>query len=472
MKLLLIILSLTISLAMPAQKSTKLFGTWEGKINVGISLRLVFNFTKDSAGNITGTAYSPDQGNKEIPCSDIYIQNDSIFLGIQSLKVSYAGKFINDSTIKGKLTQGQTVDLTLQKVLQATKLSRPQSPHPPYPYLNEDVEFDNPDKTLHYGATLTIPKGKGPFAAMILITGSGAQNRDEEIFEHKPFAVIADYLTRQGFMIMRVDDRGIGTSSGDFSKATTADFVTDVSTSLNYLKNRKEVDLKRLGILGHSEGGMIAPMVASQRNDINFIILLAAPGEKISTLMEKQNVDILKSAGVSNEAAEDYGKLYHNMVSVFLEAKTTGEAETNLAGVVNEWKKNTPKDIVIATTGIMNDTTQQNFIKGLSATLNSPWYKYFLQFDPRPYLTKLNCKVLALNGEKDLQVSSKDNLAAINTALKKSNSPSYEVKEMPGLNHLFQDCNKCTLNEYSELEETFSPRALHIISEWLNKTLK
>ena len=224
MKLFFIALSSFLAIAASAQNTSKLFGTWEGKINVGVSLRLVFNFTKDSAGNINGTSYSPDQGNKAIPCSKINIQNDSISFSIESLKVSYAGKFKNDSVITGKLTQGQSFDLTLLKVLKVSALLRPQTPQPPFPYISEDVEYDNADKTLHYGATITIPQGKGPFPAVLLITGSGAQNRDEEIFEHRPFAVIADHLTRQGFIVLRVDDRGTGKSSGGFTDSNHSRF--------------------------------------------------------------------------------------------------------------------------------------------------------------------------------------------------------------------------------------------------------
>ena len=438
MKLFILVLSSFLAIAASAQNTSKLTGTWEGKIYAGVQIRVVFHF-KDSLGNITGSTDSPDQGVKGIPCSHIILRNDSLLLDVTTLRANYAGKFKNDSTITGQLIQGVSINLTLSKVVKVSALLRPQTPQPPFPYISEDVEYDNAGKTLHYGATITLPQGKGPFAAVRLITGSGAQNRDEEVFEHRPFAVIADHLTRQGFVVLRVDDRGTGKSSGDFMGATTADFATDVNTSLHYLKSRKEVDAKRLGMLGHSEGGMIAPMIASQRNDIDFIILLAAPGKKIPVLLEEQNVALLKSSGFSKEAAEDYGKLYRNMIPGIIKAKSTEEATTNLNNVVNEWKKNTPKDIVTATTGISNEITQQQFINKFSASLTSQWFKYFLQFDPEPYLIKLHCKVLALNGDKDLQVS-ETNLDGINNALKKSKSPAFDVKEMPGLNHLFQHC--------------------------------
>lgn len=454
-----------------AQNHPKLSGTWEGKLNVGVVLRLVFVFN-DSAGIIRGTSYSPDQGNQPIPCSDISLKGDSINFSIPSLNVTFAGIFSNDSIISGKLTQGKTFDLILLKVLKPSELHRPQTPHPPYSYRIEEVEYDNADKSLHYGATLSIPPGKGPFPALLLITGSGPQNRDEEIFGHKPFAVIADHLTKDGFAVLRVDDRGVGKSTGQFSTSTSADFAADVQNSLNYLKSRKEIDIKRMGMLGHSEGGMIAPLVASQRNDINFIVLLAAPGEKILKLMQEQNIAVLKSSGISKEAAESYGDLFGKMMSAVIETKNMTAAKEQMTLALNDWIKITSKNIVTLTTGITNDSTQQQFLNGLGSSFSYEWLKYFLQFDPADYLKKLHCKVLALNGDKDLQVSSKSNLEGIRNALKESQSPSYDVKEIPGLNHLFQNCKTCTISEYGELEETFYPKVLDMISEWLNKNVR
>ncbi|MBA2250198.1 MAG: alpha/beta fold hydrolase [Chitinophagaceae bacterium] len=455
-----------------AQNTPGVTGTWEGKIQVGVELRIVFHFTKDSSGAISGTSDSPDQGVKGIPCSNIILRNDSLFLEVPSIHGSYNGKFMSDSIIKGVLTQGRSIDLNLKKTDKVSVLLRPQTPKPPYAYNSDDVEYDNADKTLHYGATITTPKGAGPFPAILLITGSGAQNRDEEILGHKPFAVIAHYLTTRGYIVLRVDDRGMGKSSQGSLSATTADFAKDVNTSLNYLKNRKDVNINHLGMIGHSEGGMIAPMVATQRNDIDFIIMLAGPGEKISKLMEDQNAAIMLSAGMSKEMTDAYIKLYHNLIPVIVQAKNPEEAKIKLYKEVGAWRKTTPQNIVMATTGITNDSLQRQFVNAFASSLGAPWYKYFLQFDPSIYLTKLHCKVLALNGDKDIQVISQPNLAAIKAALKKSKSPAYVVKEMPGLNHLFQHCKKCTVKEYGELEETFSPEVLQIMGDWLNENVK
>jgi pimeloyl-ACP methyl ester carboxylesterase len=261
----------------------------------------------------------------------------------------------------------------------------------------------------------------------------------------------------------------MGKSSGSFSNSTTMDFADDVNTSLEYLKKRKEVNLRKLGMLGHSEGGMIAPMVASKRNDIDFIVLLAAPGQKVTKLMQEQNIAILLASGFDKKAADAYGDLYYRMETAVLASKDPEDSKVKLNAAVDEWKKNTAENIIRTTTGIRDDSSQVKFVQAISASLNSPWFKYFLQFDPYPYLSALHCRVLALNGDKDLQVLSKPNLAGIKTALQKSKSPGFEVKEMPGLNHLFQHCKKCTLTEYGQLEESFSPEVLHMISNWILK---
>jgi alpha/beta superfamily hydrolase len=454
------------------QSDSRLLGNWEGKIRVGTEVRVVFHFVKDSSGNISATTDSPDQGVKAIPCSDVSVQGDSIFLKVPSANGSYSGLITDSVSIRGKLKQGISFELNLKKVDKVAGLNRPQNPQPPFPYISEDIEYDNGAKTLHYGATITIPHGKGPFPAVLLITGSGPQNRDEEIMEHKPFAVLADYLTRKGIIVLRVDDRGVGKSTGDFSKSTTADFAIDAENSLNFLKSRPEVDQKKIGLMGHSEGGMIAPMLAAKRKDIDFIILLAGPGEKISKLVEDQNAALYRSAGINEKAIQSFRPFFQKMVVLINESNDVSTLDKKLESSLNEWRKNTEPAYVLATTRIYNDSSQKLFIETINGTLFTPWFKYFLQFDPQVYLRQLHCKVLALNGEKDLQVASKPNLAGIKESLQKAGTKKYDIVEVPQLNHLFQTCKTCTIMEYGQLEETFSPVALNLVGDWIEKNIK
>jgi len=362
--------------------------------------------------------------------------------------------------------------LEVKKVAAVSVLKRPQTPVSPFAYRSEEVEYDNKSKTVHFGATITLPPGKGPFPAILLITGSGQQNRDEEIAGHKPFAVLADYLTKKGFIVLRVDDRGMGKTTGALDNATTADFAEDAAASLDYLETRPETDLKKLGLLGHSEGGMIAPMLATQRKEISFIVLLAGPGEKIIRLMEEQNAAVLASRGMKQEPIKAYLNLYRTIIPAIVNAPDIAGAEKNARAVFLPWKDSTNKGYALVTTGAYNDSTANRFIKAFVGSIYTPWFRYFIRFDPQPYLSRLHCRVLALNGGKDIQVIAKTNLPAIESALKKSKSNGFEVHELPGLNHLFQACSTCSVMEYAQLEETFSPAALTIIGDWLRKNVQ
>ena len=470
--ILLIVLICFSSVEASAQNARNLEGRWKGIVRVGSDIRLYFNFQRDSAGQWNASMDSPDQGAIGIPCSNLVMNNDSLSLDIPGAGAKYKGQWISDSAINGKWIQGISIVLNLKKNNDSVILNRPQTPKPPYPYTSEDLEYENQHKTLHYGATLTTPLGNGPFPAVVLITGSGAQNRDEELVGHRPFAVIADYLSRHGVVVLRVDDRGVGKSSGNFDSANSADFAKDVSNSVDFLKTRQKVDLKKIGLIGHSEGGMIAPMVASQRKDIDFIILLAGPGEKIVDLMRDQNKAILQSQGINKDAIASFAQFYPIMVHSVIDAKDKAEARKNLKGALDDWKKSTPKSHVLATTGISSDSTEQKFIGRTVEVMRGMWFSYFMKFDPAPYLEGLSCKVLALNGEKDIQVLPDPNLQGIEESLKKSKSKIFEVHKIPGLNHLFQDCKKCTIQEYGLLEETFSPAALDMIGNWIDRNVR
>ncbi len=302
-------------------------------------------------------------------------------------------------------------------------------------------------------------RGPGPFPVAILISGSGAQDRDETLMGHQPFWVIADYLTRRGVAVLRVDDRGMGQSTGP-AQGTSADFAQDVITSLDYLKKRKDIDPKKIGLIGHSEGGMIAPMVAAKRaGDVAFIISLAGPGEPILDLMEKQNTATLKSMQVSEPIAKSYGTMMRTFMQAAAFESDTAAAYRQATVAHGDWKKTVHPNVAAMLTGVTDSTGVGPYIRTVVNSLRTPWMRYFLSYDPTDNLTRLTCPVLVLNGEKDIQVLAEPNLAGWKAALAKAKNKDVTVRELPGLNHLFQHCTKCTVAEYGELTETLFARS-------------
>jgi pimeloyl-ACP methyl ester carboxylesterase len=436
-------------------------------MKAGADIRMIFRISLDSTGKYQATVESPDQGSVAIKANLVELRDDSVFIGISQFNANYSGKIIGDS-INGRFIQGMGFPLSLKKVNKASVKIRPQTPVPPFPYISEDLEYYNESKTIKFGATITIPKGNGTFPAVLLLTGSGQQNRDEEMMGHKPFAVLADHLTRNGFIVLRVDDRGIGKTTGSVINATTADFADDAITSIDLLAKRKEVDKKKIGLIGHSEGGIIAQMLAAEKKDIRFIVMLAAPGIPITKLMEEQNDTILAKAGLSAAYRGTYINLYNDIIKTILTSDTSS-AVGKVRTVVNDWIEKTEKNIVIATTGIRDEASKETFIRQFVSQAGSPWFRYFLAYDPSENLKKISADVLAVNGNKDIQVISRSNLAAIDSILKKGKATNFEVKELEGLNHLFQECKSCTVSEYNQLDQTISTTVLNMITTWMKK---
>ena len=455
-----------------AQVPASYTGNWKGKLNVGVELIVIFHISGSGNKDLIITADSPDQSVYGIPCDDSFISGDSIFIKMKPLNAAFAGKLENDTTIKGLFTQRIALPLTLTKTEDGSvQRNRPQTPQPPFPYKSENVEYYNKDQSIHFGATITIPDGKGPFPAVMLVSGSGPQNRDADILGHKFFAVLADYLTRNGLVVLRADERGIGQSTGVFSTATSVDFASDISAGVDYLLIRPEVNKKKTGLIGHSEGGMVAPMVAVSRKDIGFLILLAGPGIKNIDLMTEQNAAIIESTGISKAVSTAYTTLYKDILNDILNAPDSAAAFAAARQSLTDWLKETDEKFV-KELGLASSQKQEELVRSLTETMLTPWYRYFLSYDPAPTLEQIKCPVLALNGSKDIQVLPASNLDGIRQALKKGGNKNFEIKEVPKLNHLFQTCNTCTLQEYGQLTETFSPAALQIIGDWLNKNVK
>lgn len=448
-------------------------GAWIGKIDIA-NIRVIFNVTKNNSGSYQSTFDSPDQSAFGLPVDETIVSGDSIFFKASALGLSYKGRFLDTNTIVGEMMQGIAIPLKLYKSTGADdvkELRKPQTPVPPFPYKEKEVTFTNTRDGIKLSGTLSIPtedNGKG-YPTLILITGSGAQDRDETMFGHKPFAVIADYFTRKGIMVLRYDDRGTGKSTGNFSNATTADFSYDAEAALQFVKTLPEADKNKIGFLGHSEGGIIAPMVAERNHDVNFLILLAAPGIPIVSLMTEQNKAVLRSMGLSEKAAEAYGNLYHPVLSAITERKkdTTGLSD-QLLQITAHWAGE-QENSVLTSLKLKTPENREAFLQKMIQETDSKWMKYFLNYNPAPVLEKVPSKILALNGSKDIQVLPESNTNGIKNALSKGKSKSYEVKIMEGLNHLFQTCSLCSVQEYGILDETMAPPVLDTIYQWMKK---
>lgn len=443
-----------------------LVGTWNGALDINhMRLSIVFHIDEKSSG-FTATMDSPDQGAKGIPLGSVTFDDGVLKMDAPTIGARYEGKLETDTTLLGTFYQnGMKLPLRLVKqrtAVAASPNTRPQEPHAPFPYRAEEVSFPNSEAGITLAGTLTYPQSGGPFGAVVLISGSGPQNRDEELFGHKPFLVIADYLTRQGYAVLRYDDRGVGASTGDFAAATTADFASDANAAITFLQARADIDPDRIGILGHSEGGMVAPLLASTRMDIAFLILLAAPGIPLDSLLVIQNRMLGEASGVPAEQLEVSTKLNKNLYALVAKSDDATELDEKLHQLL------LPAYQSAITSGAITEAHASATIAQQKANLTAPWMRYFLKFDPARYLAQVKCPVLALNGDKDLQVSAKENLAGITTAFRTSRNDAVTVKMLPGLNHLFQECETGLPGEYGKINQTFSPSALQEISQWLS----
>lgn len=441
-------------------------GQWNGVLKFqGTQLRLVFNISKSEKG-YSSTMDSPDQGAKGIPVTATTFENSKLKIEIANAGITYSGE-LKENEVQGTFKQGgMEFPLNLsRKAIEKEALKRPQEPVKPYPYVTEDVVFQNPQASISLAGTLSLPEKGSNFPVAVLISGSGPQNRDEELLGHKPFLIIADYLTRHGIAVLRFDDRGVGQSKGEFKTATSADFATDVESAVAYLKTRKEIDPKKIGLIGHSEGGIIAPMVASRSKDVNFIVLLAGTGIRGDKLLLMQQELIARANGVSEAEIKkslESGSIAFDMV---LKSKDIPSLTTDLTRYI--------KDVLSKdkTAELPKGMTEEQFISSQINQLTSPWMVYFIKYDPAITLEKVKCSVLAVNGEKDLQVPPKENLTAIENALKKGKNKNVTIKVFPNLNHLFQEAKTGSPSEYAAIEQTFAPVALEEVTQWiLSKT--
>ncbi len=455
--------------ALPEVLATQLVGTWEGKLDVGpISLRLVVSLKRSPVGTVLGFMASPDQTAEEFPVGRVdFKEGRTVLIRVGAVSTTFEVEIAEDgASFQGKFLQGgQTIPIEMKKVASPTLVRRPQEPKPPFSYRVEEVNYQSNAVDVTLAGTLTLPKGKGPFPAALMITGSGAQNRDEEIFQHKPFWVIADFLTQHGIAVLRVDDRGVGgsTAGSNPSAATSFDFADDVEAGIAFLAARDEIANDRIGLIGHSEGGVIAPIVAAHNDQVAFIVLLAGTGIRGAELLELQSEWIQRASGVAEDEITEALKVHRALMAVLLDESLTPD-------IVESQMR-----VLIAADPKFAAASEEDQATGMAqalAQLNNPWMTAFVRHDPAPTLVHVRCPVLAVNGELDLQVPCQANLDAIAAALKKGGNPDVTVQAFPQLNHLFQHSETGLVSEYGTLEETFAPEVLVTIADWITRRFR
>ncbi len=440
----------------PAGAISTAEGTWQGAIEAnGMRYRLQMHIAHDAQGHLIATMDSIDQGINGFHASQATESDSQIHLELPAVHGTYDGTI---NSVRNSMTgtwrqNGDPTQLTFHRSDQILELRRPQNPKRPYPYEEEELTFENSKAGTTLAATLTIPRGAGPFPAAILLVGSGPLDRDETDGGHRPFLVLADHLTRKGIAVLRYDKRGLGKSTGSYDDATTSDFAGDAEAALAFLKTRKVIDSRKIGIVGHSEGGIIASMIASRSTNVDWIAVLAGPATKGEETLLIQSDLITRAAGMTNDQVAkslDFDRQSYNLVR---NEKNRAELEKELADLVK--------------LSSIGPAMPPAFMQRQIHWTSSPWFRYFLDYDPVPALKQTKCPVLALSGEKDLQVPPKENLPLIRKALEDGGNKDFKVLELPGLNHEFQHCYMGLPAESRAIEETFAPDAMSALSDWI-----
>lgn len=436
-------------------------GIWEGSLAAGgVRLRIALHIGAGSDRVLKATLDSIDQGVRGIPVTGVIWEAPELRLALPPLQANYVAT-MNEAgdTLDGIWSQsGQQLPLVMKRVERASELSRPQTPKPPFPYREQPVTVRSQDGVELEGTfTIPPPAGAAKFPALLMISGSGPQDRDATMFGHKPFAVIADALTRRGFAVLRLDDRGVGKSKGNFRSATTQDFLQDAEAALDFLRARDPVDAKRIGLFGHSEGGIVAAMLAAKRpDDVAFLVTFGGPGIPMSRLLIEQGEAVLKSAGAPAEAIAKQRSIQEAMFPLLLSDKGSIELKTELDALFQVAEM---------------PSAERTIASAQISQALSPWFRALLAIDPGRFFEKVRCPVLALNGELDTQVTAQSNLAGIGAALKRGGNPQFRTVAIPKVNHLFQTAETGSPSEYQTAEESVSPAVLDLLVNWLGQFL-
>ncbi len=456
-------------LAFSVQPNTSIVGNWMSKPG---QLKIVFRVSKNEDGKLTAYTDFPDVEAWSMPTDFISSDGKNAKFDMYNIRCIYEGKISRDGrSIDGKFRgpDGGGMPLTLERVKNppVRTSKRPQEPKKPYPYKEEIVSFENRIDKVTLAGTLTLPESPGPFPAVLLLSGSGGNDRDQLIWGHRVFLVLADYLTRQGIAVLRYDDRGVGRSTGDYDKGTFDDFKKDALAGVEYLKTRQEIDVNKIGLIGHSEGAVIGPLAASESSDVAFMVLMAAPGSTDDDDFKgliKQWTDGYRSKGASQKAIAFKASVLRD---IFFTIRHEDDLEIARSKIINLLQKAKPQLAKFSA-----DERKKIELESVD-TYNfdwmlSPGFSSVLRYNARVTLMKVKCPVLAINGEKDQQVS-KENLKGVEAALKAGGNYQYTIKEFAGLNHLFQTSKTGLPSEYARIEETISPIVLNTISDWILK---
>jgi pimeloyl-ACP methyl ester carboxylesterase len=445
-------------------------GYWLGVLTMDSTPVMKINLEIESTpcGQVLVTMDSPDQGQSGLPGPGFEMRGDSLLFDLTYVGGAFAGTLSQDGgTISGTWRQGgQILGMEFKLGEAPAEPNRPQEPQPPFPYNVEDVAYDNAYAGITLAGTMTTPLSEGPHPAVILISGSGAQDRDETLMRHKPFLLLADHLTRRGMAVLRYDDRGVGGSGGNTMLATLADNVTDVEAAIAFLKTRPEIDATKIGLIGHSEGGWVAPLVAINSDDVAVIVMLAGPGVDAEALLYAQQEALLSAAGVSEGYIRGNALISEVLFEILRETADADSAKAALDEAVRILKSRV-SDTELEGIEEVLDAIDDEMWRGRLATMTTPWFRGLLEYDPSEALGELDVPVLALIGELDLQVPPDQNIPALEAAFAAGKASDYTVRELPGLNHLLQTATTGAPAEYAQIEETMSPVVLDMVSEWI-----
>lgn len=464
------LLIILLPLQATAEAIPDLQGAWIGSVKVGASqLRLRFNLSQDGQQHSDNQFYSAtmdsiDQGASGIPISRVTLNGQQLELEVKVAQAAYQGRYqAQPEQIQGQWQQGgQSFELILTRQLQEAR--KPQDPVKPYPYIEEQISFHNEAAGIELAGTLTRPANTvQTVPAVVLISGSGPQDRDQQMLGHWPFLVLADYLTRQGFAVLRFDDRGIGKSGGTFLQATSLDFASDVGAAVRYLQHRPDINKEQIGLIGHSEGGLIAPIVSLQQAGVGFLVLLAAPGIPGAEVSTRQFELMLKARGLPESTVGHATAIYQSMNKLAAQQQQpdAAELETHYQQLWQALPSQVKQQLIPLGGGRLSPERL--------AELQNSWYRYFQRHDPQSWLSKIQVPTLVLYGDKDTQLEPATNLAAFEKSLQQAKNDRYQVILLEGLNHMFQPATTGRWDEYADIAETLSPKLLTSLSDWLTQ---